>query len=112
LALPVLLYGSASWTIKAKDKGRLISAEMKFMRRKAGYIWSDFKQNTKILEEQKVTPIQDTISSYKTDRRGHVNRMSRSRLPELITSIYQEEEEIGGRHGILRPEQANIGLHL
>jgi hypothetical protein len=48
----VLLYGSESWTVKAKDK-----AEMKFMRRTAdGYIWSDFKQNTEILEELKVTP--------------------------------------------------------
>jgi hypothetical protein len=57
LALPVLLYGSESWTIKAKDQAKLISAEMKFMRRTAdGYIWSDFKQNTEILEELKVTP--------------------------------------------------------
>jgi hypothetical protein len=68
LALPVLLYGSESWTIKAKGKARLISAEMKFMRRTAdGYICSDFKQNTEILEELKVTPIQDKISNYKTD---------------------------------------------
>jgi hypothetical protein len=50
LALLVLLYSSDSWTIKAIDKARLISAEMKFMRRTAGYIWSDFKQNTEILE--------------------------------------------------------------
>jgi hypothetical protein len=64
----VLLYGSESWTIKAKDEARLISAEMKFMRRAAdGYIWSDFKQNTEILEELKVIPIQDKISNYKTD---------------------------------------------
>jgi hypothetical protein len=35
LALPMLLYGGESWTIKAKDK-----AEMKFMRRTSdGYIW-------------------------------------------------------------------------
>jgi hypothetical protein len=39
VALPVLLYGSESWTIKAKYK-----AEMKSMRRTAdGYILSDFK---------------------------------------------------------------------
>jgi hypothetical protein len=61
------LYGSESWTIKAEDKAGLISAEMKFMRRTARYIWSDFKQNTEILEELKVTPIQDKISNYKTD---------------------------------------------
>jgi DTW domain-containing protein YfiP len=49
------LYDSEGWTIKAKDKGRSISVEMKFMQRTVGYIWSDFKQNTEILE-LKVTP--------------------------------------------------------
>jgi hypothetical protein len=93
----VLLHGSESWTFKAKDKARLISAEMKFMRRTAdGYIWSDFKQNTEILEELKVTPIQNKMSNYKTDWRDHVNRMSRSRLPKLIKQyIPEKKEEIG-----------------
>jgi len=29
LALPVLLYGSGSWTIKARDARRITAAEMK-----------------------------------------------------------------------------------
>jgi hypothetical protein len=67
LALPVLSYGSESWTIEAKDIAKLISVEIKFMRRTAdGYIWSDFKQNTEILEEVKVTLFQDKISNYTT----------------------------------------------
>jgi hypothetical protein len=66
LALPVLLYGSECWTSKAEDEARLISAEMKFMRRTAdGYIWSDFKENIEILEELKVTPLQGKISNLK-----------------------------------------------
>jgi hypothetical protein len=72
LVLPVLLYGSDGWTIKAKDEARLISAEMKFMRRTVAYIWSDFKQNTEILD--------------KTDWRDDVNRMSRSRTRRWIMS--------------------------
>ena len=32
LALPVLLYGSETWTIKAKDARRITAAEMKYMR--------------------------------------------------------------------------------
>jgi len=36
LALPVLLYGSKSWTIKARDTRRITAAEIKYMRRKAG----------------------------------------------------------------------------
>jgi len=37
LALPVLLYGSESLTIKAKDARRITAAGMKYMRRTAGY---------------------------------------------------------------------------
>jgi hypothetical protein len=36
LALPVLLYGSETGTIKAKDARRITAAEMKYMRRTAG----------------------------------------------------------------------------
>jgi hypothetical protein len=36
LALPVLLYGSETWTIKAKYARRISAAEMKYMRT-AGY---------------------------------------------------------------------------
>ena len=36
LALPVLLYGSETWTIKARDARRITAAEMKYMRRTAG----------------------------------------------------------------------------
>jgi len=41
LALPVLLYGSKTRTIKARDARRITAAEMKYMRRRAGYIWTD-----------------------------------------------------------------------
>ena len=39
LALPVLLYGSETWAIKASDVRRITAAEMKYMRRTAGYTW-------------------------------------------------------------------------
>jgi hypothetical protein len=35
LAFPVLLYGSKTWTIKARDASRISAAEMKYMRRRA-----------------------------------------------------------------------------
>ena len=37
LALPVLLCGSETWTIKTRDARRITAAEMKYMRRIAGY---------------------------------------------------------------------------
>jgi hypothetical protein len=48
LALPVLLHGSGTWTIKARDARRIRAAEMKYTRRKAGYTWTDYKTNTQI----------------------------------------------------------------
>ena len=35
LALPVLLYGSETWTIKARDARRITAAEMKYMGKRA-----------------------------------------------------------------------------
>jgi len=36
LALPDLLYGSETWTIKARNVRRISATEMKYMRRTAG----------------------------------------------------------------------------
>ena len=44
LALPVLLYGSETWTIEASDAKRIIAQEMKYVRRTAGYTWTDYKK--------------------------------------------------------------------
>jgi len=52
-----LLCGSETWTIKARDARRIIAAEMKYMRRTAGYTWTDYKTNTQIANKLKITPI-------------------------------------------------------
>jgi len=59
LALPILLYGSETWTIKASDARRITAAEMKYIRRTAGYTWTDYKTNAQIAKELKITPILD-----------------------------------------------------
>ena len=51
LALPVLLYGSETWTIKARNARRITAAEMKYMKRKAECIRTDYKTNTQIAKE-------------------------------------------------------------
>jgi hypothetical protein len=85
LALPVLLYGSETWTVKSKDKSRLTAAEIRFMRKTAKYTWRDHKTNADILNKLKVTSILDKITSHKMDWIQHINRMPRSRLPNLLT---------------------------
>jgi len=61
LALPVLLHGSETWTVKARDARRITAAEMKYMRRTAGYTGTDHRTNTQIAKEFKITPILDKI---------------------------------------------------
>jgi hypothetical protein len=43
LAIPALSYGSEAWTIRRTGEIRLISAEMRFLRRTAGYSRWDHK---------------------------------------------------------------------
>jgi hypothetical protein len=49
LALPSALHGSENWTIKAREaRGarRIKAAEMKYVRKTAGYIGTDHRTNT------------------------------------------------------------------
>jgi hypothetical protein len=83
LALPVFLYGSETWTIKARDARRITVAEMKYMRRTVGYTWTDYKTNRQITKELKITPILDKLLEYKINW-IHVNRMPRNRLTRVM----------------------------
>jgi len=65
LALPVLLYGSETWTIKASNARRITAAEMKYMRRRTGYTWTDYKTNAQITKKLKITPVLDKLMEYK-----------------------------------------------
>jgi hypothetical protein len=84
LALPVLLYGSGTWTIKAGDGRRITAAEMKYIRKTAGYTLADNKTNTQIAKQLKTTPISDKLLEYKGNWVQHVNRMPRNILPKVM----------------------------
>ena len=47
VAPPAVLRGSENWTIKARDAKRITAAEMKHMRRTAGYTWTEYKTKQK-----------------------------------------------------------------
>jgi hypothetical protein len=84
LALPVLLYGSETWTINARDTRRITAAEMKYMRKIAGYTGTDYRTNTQIAKGLKITPILDKLLEYKRNWIQHVNRMPHNRLPRVM----------------------------
>jgi len=60
-----LLYGSETWTVIARDGRRITAAEMKYMRRTAGYTGTDYKTNTQIAKELKITQILHKLLEYK-----------------------------------------------
>jgi hypothetical protein len=83
-----LLYGSETWNIKARNARRITAAEMKYIRRRAGYIWTDYKTNGQIAKELKITPILDKLLEYRRNWIQHVNRMPRNRLPKVMKHYF------------------------
>ena len=112
LALQVLLYGSETWTIKARDARRITAAEMKYMRRKAGYTWADYKTNSHTAKELEITPVLDKLLQYKRNCIQHVNRMPRDRLPRIMKHYSPIGRRNRGRplketSKYVRPERVN-----
>jgi hypothetical protein len=84
LARPVLSYGSEAWTIRITDEKRLISAEMCFLRRNAGYTRWDHKRNGDTLTELKMSQITEFIYQYRKNLKEYVDKMSSDRNPKMI----------------------------
>jgi hypothetical protein len=84
LALATLLYGSEIWTLKQCDKNRLRTAEMKYLRRTAGYTLLDFKRNEEILEELHVTSLEEKLCTYRHKWFWHVYQMQDYSLPKQL----------------------------
>jgi hypothetical protein len=105
LARSVLFYGSEAWTIRT-DERRLISAEMRFMRRTAGYTRWNHKRNEDILTELQISQITELqisqitefIYQYRKSCKEHVERMSFDRIPKMILK-YQTR----GKRNVARP---------
>jgi hypothetical protein len=93
----VLLYGSKTWTIKAEDARRITGAEMKYIRRTEGYIWTDYKTNTQITKKLKITPILEKLLKYKKNWIQRVNRMPRNRLLRIMKHHFQTDRRNYGR---------------
>jgi len=75
----------------------LTAAEMKHMRRTAGYIWTDYKTNAQIAKELKITPILDKLLEYKRNWIQHLNRMPRNRLPRVMKCYFPTGRRNHGR---------------
>jgi hypothetical protein len=70
---------------------------MKYMRRTAGYIWTDYKTNAQIAKELNITPILDKLLEYKRKWIQHVSRMPPNRLPRVMTHFSATGRRNDGR---------------
>jgi len=73
---------------------------------------TDYKTNTQIAKELKITPILDKLLEYKINRTQHVNRMPRNRLPSVMKHYspnWQKEsrQTFEETSGYVRPERVN-----
>jgi len=57
---------------------------MKYLRRRAGCTWTDYKTHAQIAKELKITQILDKLLEYKRNWIQHVNRMPGNRLPRVM----------------------------
>ena len=82
------LSGSSLSDVCRKHKNNVYGKEAQFllilMLRVLRGTWTDYKTNTQITKELKITPILDKIQEYKRSWIQHVNRMPRNRLPRLL----------------------------
>ena len=92
-----LRFGSETWTIKARDARRITAAEIRYMRITAGYSWTDYKTNTHIAKELKLTPILDKLLEYERKWIQRVNRTPRNRLPRVMKHYYPTGRRNHGR---------------
>jgi len=69
---------------------------MKYMRRTAGYTWTDYKK-IQIAKELKITPILDKLLEYKRNWIRHVSRMPRNRLPRVTKHYSPTDRKNHGR---------------
>jgi hypothetical protein len=70
---------------------------MKYVRRTAGFIWTDYKTNAIIAKELKITPILDKLLEYKRNLIQYVNRMPRNRLRRVMKHYSQTSRRNHGR---------------
>jgi len=92
--LSTLLYSSENWTTVAQEARRITPAEIKYMRKTAGYTWTDYKTNTEIAKELNITPVLDKIQDYRKKLLQLINRMPQ-RLPRIIKPQTKQQKKPG-----------------
>ena len=86
--------------LKSRDAIRITETEIKYVRKTAGYTWTDYKRNTEIAKELNITPVLDKIEEHRRNWLLHINRMPHNRVLKSKSkkNTDQKTEIIGGGH--------------
>jgi hypothetical protein len=89
-----IVHGSEIWTWKQRNIRRLKTAELKFMRSKAGYIFLDRRRSGDILEELKVELVEKKLAQYKQKSLNHISGMKSQYTQNNSLTINLSEEDL------------------
>jgi hypothetical protein len=78
---PAVLYGGECWILRQKDKSRINSSQMRFIRSLRGVTLRDRIKSEKISKQCKVEDIIDGIQNYQKKWDQNVLMMPENKLP-------------------------------
>jgi hypothetical protein len=81
MAVPVLLYGSETWTPRKRDWNRIQAAEMKYLRTVRGCTRLDQIRNEDIRNELGISPLSEKIIECRNEWKAHLQKMEHTRIP-------------------------------
>jgi hypothetical protein len=79
MAIPLLTYSSETWTLTKKQRQKIETAEMKFLRNVAGHTLKDQIRNTVIRNELKIFSVNNRLNCI-----HRVGRMEPERIPKQL----------------------------
>ena len=98
MVIPVLLYGTESWTLTRQEEQKILVAEMSWLRKILGISRLQHIRNDEIRRRtgMEVTTV-DRIKTRRLRWFGHVSRMESNRLPYLALHTKVDGQRSRGR---------------
>jgi hypothetical protein len=93
MAVPVLLYGSETWTPRKRDWNRILAAEMKYLRTVKRCTILDQIRNEDIRNEVGISPLSEKIIEYGNKWKVHLQRMEHTAFHYRHININHPENE-------------------
>ena len=100
MAVPMLAYGSETWTLNKKQQSKIQASEMKFLRSVKGCTKRDLITNQSIREELGIFNMNERLKDLKQNWKEHVERMPDTRLTKQLIQYYPR-----GRRSVGRPRK-------